>query len=377
MSGDAKVQIVSPLTGYYSFATVGRAIAHNLHAHGFEVIAYDYDPREAYTDLSPEIRRGIALADEDAQAIKQGCVTAPEERLVTLLALGLVATNPGAQIIPAIKPRLTLAYFVCEADRVALDVIKDCARFDVVMVPSTWALAAFRRSGINNCSLLVPHGIDEAFRLEVTPPRDGQFRFLHFCTSLSAPERKGTPHLLKAFQAVFGDDEDVELVVRTPADLPQQPWEMAVEMGTWGDNVRLERALGLPPVEQAALYRSYDVIVQPSLAEGWGLIPLEARACGIPVIMSDGTGHADHVPDAAEAEAAGVVLVPNIGYRTHDMEYGRWMDIQAGSLEISLRTMHTNYAAYRQAAMASAAEVQRRWSWDAVLAPLRKMLGGT
>jgi glycosyltransferase involved in cell wall biosynthesis len=38
----------------------------------------------------------------------------------------------------------------------------------------------------------------------------------------------------------------------------------------------------------------YSVVVQPSRAEGFGLVPLEARACGIPVVMTNSTGHSDH-----------------------------------------------------------------------------------
>jgi len=50
--------------------------------------------------------------------------------------------------------------------------------------------------------------------------------------------------------------------------------------------------------ELLALYNSADVFVFPSLIEGFGLPPLEAMACGCPVIASDRTSIPEVVGDA-------------------------------------------------------------------------------
>jgi glycosyltransferase involved in cell wall biosynthesis len=44
----------------------------------------------------------------------------------------------------------------------------------------------------------------------------------------------------------------------------------------------------LQPPDLARVYRACDVLVQPSLYEGFGVPVIEAMACGLPVVCSDG-----------------------------------------------------------------------------------------
>ena len=51
--------------------------------------------------------------------------------------------------------------------------------------------------------------------------------------------------------------------------------------------------------DKAALYSGASVFVYPSFYEGWGMQPLEAMACGTPVITSDNSSLPEVVGDAA------------------------------------------------------------------------------
>lgn len=44
----------------------------------------------------------------------------------------------------------------------------------------------------------------------------------------------------------------------------------------------------------ATLYSSADVFIYPSYAESFGLPPLEAMACGVPVVTTDCKGNRDY-----------------------------------------------------------------------------------
>ena len=45
--------------------------------------------------------------------------------------------------------------------------------------------------------------------------------------------------------------------------------------------------LGAPAALVANLYQAFDVLLNPSMGEGFGIPILEAQACGVPVIASD------------------------------------------------------------------------------------------
>ena len=61
----------------------------------------------------------------------------------------------------------------------------------------------------------------------------------------------------------------------------------------------LGRPAAHPMRELARYYQAADVLIQASLAEGLGLSPLEALACGVPVVASEVGGMADVLPGYA------------------------------------------------------------------------------
>lgn len=110
------------------------------------------------------------------------------------------------------------------------------------------------------------------------------------------------------------------------------------------DNKPIYRSLELPPddnvhplgylplAELKYVYRHADVFCFPSLYEGFGLPPLEAMACGTPVVASNTTSLPELLGDAAElvdphdttAIVDGLLAVTEDGsYRAELIERGR------------------------------------------------------
>ena len=143
---------------------------------------------------------------------------------------------------------------------------------------------------------IVPCGIDPtAFRPTgpAAPPRRGGHRIV--VVSRLVP-RKGIDDVIAALPRLPG----TELLVAggPPADrLHADPEarrlrDLAVRLGV-GDHVRLLGAVARPDVP--ALLRSADVVVCVPWYEPFGIVPLEAMACGVPVVGSAVGGLLDTV----------------------------------------------------------------------------------
>jgi glycosyltransferase involved in cell wall biosynthesis len=113
--------------------------------------------------------------------------------------------------------------------------------------------------------------------------------------------RKNLAGLLAGF-ARLPAEPAVTLAVAGPAGwLVADPRQLAVESGA-GERVRL---LGeVPDEDLPALYAGAELLVYPSLHEGFGLPVLEAMSCGTPVVVS-------RVPALAELVGeAGILVEP-------------------------------------------------------------------
>ena len=114
-------------------------------------------------------------------------------------------------------------------------------------------------------------------------------RLLHVSGAASFPWRKGTAPLLRAV-AALGDH--VKLTLVGSPRLTE-----AARVAGVAHVTHYDRATGFTPMEFHKLLGAHDAVVQPSRGEGFGMVPLEARCAGTPVIMTAGTGHADHRAD--------------------------------------------------------------------------------
>ncbi len=115
----------------------------------------------------------------------------------------------------------------------------------------------------------------------------------------SEQPRKNLPTLIKAFAALRKERDDVTLV---KVGRPQSAEGRKRVMETIGKQ-RLERDVFF--IDYAAeqdlpgIYNAVDVFVFPSRYEGFGLPPLEAMACGCPVIASNAASLPEVLGNAA------------------------------------------------------------------------------
>ena len=152
---------------------------------------------------------------------------------------------------------------------------------------------------------MIPHGVDTDWFY----PRDERHSAvteekttLLYVGRLGA--RKGLDLALRALAKA--DESEFEFLIAGTGRHEETLRELAQELEI-SEQVRF---LGyVPDDELPALYSSADVFILPSKYEGFGLVVLEAVACGTPVIGADAGG----IPTAIENEEMGETVQRNVG----------------------------------------------------------------
>jgi glycosyltransferase-like protein len=121
-------------------------------------------------------------------------------------------------------------------------------------------------------------------------------------------ERKNTVRVLHAFASLRRDDPawaQARFVVAGGASMldhssARHAWQQALgELGlSEGPRAPVLRTGPLPDEMLPTLMRRADVLAMPSLVEGFGLVALEAMACGTPVLVSNRAPFTEHLQDA-------------------------------------------------------------------------------
>jgi glycosyltransferase involved in cell wall biosynthesis len=138
--------------------------------------------------------------------------------------------------------------------------------------------------------VVVYHGVGPVFYPE------GQYHTPGYPYLFYAGNRKPHKNILRLLQgfAHCGLSKDVRLVLTGTPEATTHTQIMAL-----GLQNRVVYTGQLPDTELAAYYRGALALVFPSLYEGFGLPPLEAMACGTPVVTSHVTALPEVVGEAA------------------------------------------------------------------------------
>jgi glycosyltransferase involved in cell wall biosynthesis len=154
---------------------------------------------------------------------------------------------------------------------------------------------AIIRSGVPaNKVFVYEHGIDGSIWTPKLRGQNDKVRFLHVD---SDNPRKRSDLALWAFKKAFGDNPNYELTLKYSLkknkyydtfDNSKVDWNDPVIMekhGRWDNNVRYIEEI-TSTEDLVKIYHYHDVLVYPSEGEGFGFIPLQALATGMPVIST-------------------------------------------------------------------------------------------
>lgn len=244
-----------------------------------------------------------------------------------------------------------------------------------IIAPSGWSAEGFRRAGFDDSRVvIVPHGVDpEAFKPVSATARaqfrralgiaDGEFAIL----SVGAmTPNKGIERLVIAYALLRRRHEQARLVLKDQSNLYgirakeivdrlkiQQPQlvddRLDASIVYISQNVTVEQLRGL--------YGAADCYASPYLAEGFNLTPLEAAACGTPIVVTRGGSTDDYVDDSFALLVEGT---------KRSSGTSSWIEPSIDSLLHQLSTLAESRA-QRIDARRAVELIGRRFSWAAAV----------
>ena len=162
---------------------------------------------------------------------------------------------------------------------------------DEIWTTSDWCANVFEDNGFKDIKVY-PHGIDAIWERKRRVPGE-VIKFLH----VGEPAvRKAGQITVDAFIELFGNDPRYSLTIKAfknsnirvynnPIDknIIGLPYEMYSNIKIITDDYTEEQLV--------KLYHDHDVLIYPSYGEGFGFIPLQALATGMPVICTSAWAH--------------------------------------------------------------------------------------
>jgi glycosyltransferase involved in cell wall biosynthesis len=162
---------------------------------------------------------------------------------------------------------------------------EECRLADWIVVNSEWSREALVRAGIPREKLRV---VPLPFELEVAAPAAAreypnaftQHRPLRALFVGHATVAKGVPALLEAMAGLAEVPIELTLVGGVAMTVPER----------FRNHPSIRWVGAVPRLEVMRYYRDSDVLLFPSLSDGFGMAQIEAQGCGLPIIASRSCG---------------------------------------------------------------------------------------
>lgn len=162
---------------------------------------------------------------------------------------------------------------------------------DEVWATSDWVAQVYKDCGVEKPIYVYPHGIDPMWIPKKRFKNDGQpLKFLHIGEPAT---RKDGQMVVEVFNTLFGNDERYQLTIKAFHNNTTRLFNSRGEITSpevLCNNINIITK-ELSQEELVKLYHDHHVLVYPSWGEGFGFIPLQALASGMPVISTYDWAH--------------------------------------------------------------------------------------
>lgn len=214
----------------------------------------------------------------------------------------------------------------------------------------------FLEGGVDRPTYVFEHGIEPIWK-PLERFGNGKITFLH--VGEPAPRKCGQM-VFNAFKELFGNNPKYQLIIKAhgysgvrdkdPANMLRRPDELVKNVKVITSDMSTEELTGL--------YYSSTCLVYPSWGEGFGFIPLQGMASGMPVIMNTSWANFREFSCGLEIEDR----LANSPWP--DIHPGQMMEPSYESLKEQMAKFAENPERYTTAAYSVAPMVHKVYDWD-------------
>lgn len=241
----------------------------------------------------------------------------------------------------------------------------DMPKMDEIWTTSNFCRDIYEENKVNKTIRVVPHGIDpEIWKIEYRSRAD-KFIFLH----MGGPtERKGGQRVVDAFLDIFADKEDAYLILKSNGSTETRYFDKYDQLQTAGYHDRIFVIEENLEVEQLVqLYNKSHCLVYPTNGEGFGLIPFQGIATGLPTICTNATACADFAELSIPLDSK---PAPGVG-----IHLGQWVEPDENDLRDKMLYVYENFEKARDNAIHGANIIHTTQTWDHIGEQICDILG--
>lgn len=229
---------------------------------------------------------------------------------------------------------------------------------DEIWTTSDWCANVFEDNGYK-VDKVYPHGIDPIWK-PYKRQDDGIIKFLH--VGEPAP-RKAGQMVVDSFISLFGNNPEYSLTIKADQINTTRVYNNFMDKNIIGAPEKLYSNINLitevlTNEELVQMYSSHDVLIYPSYGEGFGFIPFQALATGMPTICTNGWAHYEKYLGPLKLKSKiidspwpfphkGKVFEPN---RQHLLEL--------------MRDVSINFKAYSNYYFTQSTKIHKDYNWD-------------
>ncbi len=264
-----------------------------------------------------------------------------------------------------------IGFTTTEVDGIPKDWVSVLNEQNEVWTTSEFSKKYIKRSGVKPKVFNMSEGVDpDYFHPGIRPFENKTGKKFLFICNFAWGRRKGIAEIFEAFTKEFSNKEDVALILKVLPSYHRADIQADIKNLYYEPNrapISVWETI-LPNYLVGGFYTMGQCFIFPTRGEGFGLPPLEALACGVPVITTGYSGHMDYLLRGGRPLPG----VEFIKYKIKKFDgsdsiyyHGfNWALPDVSHLRRLMRKVYENYAHYKSGAMESSKYIRKNWSWS-------------